>query len=146
MKTHRFLDKKIRIKRALYFLIALSLFITVLYDSYHYDIPFYYILFFFAGTALGRLERFTSHVDWDHEQQKMVETQDYVQVIIFIILLLFRIFVLPQLLDEGSHPIHLFDATALITFGVFYYKIRLYQKMFYKLVVEYTFNSESPHK
>ncbi len=123
--------KKIRTKRKFYVLILISIFISVIYDSFHYNIPFYYILYFFVGIGLGAIERsMTSNIFWDKNQNQLVETQDYVQIAIFGILLLFRIFVLPYILDENTHPIHIYDATALITFGVFYHKIKTYQKAF----------------
>ncbi len=143
----RLQTKKIRTKRKIYVIILITMFFSVLYDSFHYNIPFYYILYFFVGIGLGIIERkMTSNIFWDKEQNLLVETQDYVQILIFVVLLLFRIFILPYMLDENTHPIHIYDATALITFGVFYHKIKVYQRVFNSVLLDFAIENHKKSK
>ena len=76
MNTRKLEEKKIQRKKFLYFIIAIVLFVTVLYDSYHYNLPFYYVLFYFLGLGVGALENLTSKIKWDNNQNKLVEEQD----------------------------------------------------------------------
>jgi len=141
MDTRKLEEKKIQRKKFLYFIIAIVLFVTVLYDSYHYSLPFYYILFYFIGLGVGVLENLTSKIKWDNNQNKLVEEQDRVGFLLFIFLLFGRIFVLPDILNGTYHPIYLYDAISLISLGVFHKKIKNYHKVFHKIVFEYAKNN-----
>ena len=135
-------DKKLRVKKLIYLVIALGLFISVLYDSYNYDIPFYYILAFYIGVLLGYLERYTFNIKWDQHNKLFVEIQNNMDIVIFIMLLMFRIFVVPYLVDKTTHPIHLYDVTALITIGVFYKKVKMYRQNINDMILRYVIENE----
>ena len=47
-------DKKIKTSGRIYMLLVLLMFIIVIVDSFEHDLPFYYILYGFAGIIIGR--------------------------------------------------------------------------------------------
>ena len=130
-------DKKIRMKRAIYYLLVLGLFISVIYDSYQYSLPFYYIIYFIGGYYLGYLEKFSSKIKWDKEKKMFYEQSSSFGLVIMISLLLFRIFLVPQILDYGIHPIHLVNAVSLVSMGVFYKKVLLYRESVDDMIFNY---------
>lgn len=135
-RSKRFIHKNIRVIRILYLLLILYLFGTVLYDSFKYDLPFYYILFFAFGRLLGWIFNYTQILRWDEIESKVVKIQDKVAVAIFIGFILFRTFVLPTAVDWVTHPHFLSDALFLISAGVFYSGIRIYSKQFNELLLQ----------
>lgn len=135
-------DKSIQIKMIIYLLLVLILFASVLYDSYLYTIPFYYVLFFFVGIGVGSLESYTSSIKWNQDKGVLTERQSTLGIVVFISLLLIRIFLVPRFLDFEFHPIHLYDVSVLISIGVFYKKILAYQKAFNDSILSYVMRKE----
>ena len=117
----------IRLTFRIYILMALYLFASVLYDSYIYNLPFYYILFLILGMLIGQIYRYTQSMKWDEEKQLVVTEFDKVGIFILLSFILFKHFVLNNLVDMSLHPIYLTDAIALITLGAVYTKLKIYR-------------------
>ncbi len=133
---NKYLHKSIRITFRVYILMALYLFASVIYDSYIYNLPFYYILYLFLGILIGQIYRYTQSMKWDEEKKIVVTQFDKVGIFILLSFILFKHFVLPNLVNMSIHPIFLTDALALITLGAIYTKLKIYRGLINKIALD----------
>jgi len=117
----------IRLTFRVYILMALYLFASVIYDSYVYNLPFYYILFLILGMLLGQVYRYTQSMKWDEEKHLVVTEFDKVGIFILLSFIIFKHFILGNLVNMSIHPIYLTDAITLITLGAIYTKLKIYR-------------------
>jgi hypothetical protein len=110
-----YVDRKIRVKKLIYFLILLIAFIIVLYDSFINGLPFHYILFFFAGRYMSLILKKTQKAKLT-EDGKLSVDRNIIGLLIIVCVILLRIFVFPKILTEFNVA-YVSDAVLLILIG-----------------------------
>ncbi len=119
-KRNFILDKADRgIRKRNTFLLILIILLTclVLYDSVYNDIPLYYVFFYLAGLLIGRIFRLTRMVEHDPSGQQFVLKTNNWDMVLSIILLLFR-FVFGSMILASAHVAFVSTALCLLFLGI----------------------------
>lgn len=112
-------SKRVRLKKAIYLLIAAALFSIDLYDAYHHNLPFYYILLVLPGIALSKLLLQFQSVELLHSEHLLTLRHNISSVAIILAVILLRIFVFPLILHK-LHLVYISDAILLTAVGWFW--------------------------
>lgn len=110
-----FVDRKIRVKKLIYFLILLVTLCVVLYDSFINGLPFHYILFLFAGRFMSLILKKTQKAKLT-EDGKLSVDRNIIGLAIIVCVILLRIFVFPKILTELNIA-YVSDAILLMLIG-----------------------------
>lgn len=111
-------DKRILISGRIFIIVGLILFIIIMYDSFVYNLPFYYVVFFIIGFLISISYIKTQKLTWNENEQEIVKRKSIFGFILIIFLIILRIFILPEIFFE-LNIIHITDAILLITIGIF---------------------------
>jgi hypothetical protein len=89
-----------------------------MYDSFVNNLPFYYVIFFIIGFFISISYLKTQKITWDDKQQKFVKKKSIFGFILIVLLVILRLFVLPEVFAEYN-IIFITDAILLLTVGIF---------------------------
>jgi len=84
----KYVDKKIRITRAIFSLVCIVMFGIILYDSFVNNLPFYYILFSILGGLVSLFFRKTQKIYWSEEDQKIVRKMNIIGALLLVVIIL----------------------------------------------------------
>ncbi len=115
---------KVRIRKLIYFLVILTTFGIVLYDSFTNRLPFHYILFFFIGRFMSLVLQKTQKVEWIEMDNKFTIERSFIGIVIIAAVIVLRLLLFPKILTEFN-VIFISDALLLLVMGWFIGRIRL---------------------
>lgn len=118
----QYVDKKIRRSGRVYYLIILIMFGIVIYDSFVFTLPFYYILYWLAGYFAGKVIWLSQKVVIVKETQMLSLEAGAAGKILSLILIVIRFFV-GTIILKTFNVIWITDALYLIFIGVYLSKI-----------------------
>jgi hypothetical protein len=108
-----------------------------MYDSLRYEIPFYYILFFIAGTIIGQFFMVSHRVWFNKSNQNLVLQTNALSAIFLVILIALRFIVGPMVL-KAMDFVWVSDALLLFFVGIYRSKwqviIKQIDDMFYSIL------------
>ncbi len=117
-------DKRVRFRKLVYFVIFLIIFCIVLYDSFINDLPFHYILFFLMGRVMSLILSKTQKVEQREEDNKLTFERNRIGILILVAIIILRILIFPRILTEFN-VVFISDAILLIVTGWFMGRIKL---------------------
>ena len=136
-----------RIKR-LNIVIQLSIVIMVLivvYDSYVFETPLYYMFFFLFGAICGRLFFFFYTVNVDENNLKLSLASSKGSIVLLLLLVLLRFYVGVRILDSFN-VIQVTDALYLFFIGIYWSKWKVVLKqidnLYYELLYKWQTQKE----
>ena len=138
MKSRRlvyknYVDKKIKIARAVFTLMFVVMFEIILYDSFVNNLPFHYILFFILGGLISLIFKKTQKIYWSKEDQKMVKKMNFFGILLLIVIIVVRNLLLPKFL-RALNLVYISDALLLIAIGIFFGRIHTISKHIEEIV------------
>ena len=114
-------DKKLRISNIIIKVILFILIAFVIFDSYNYNIPFYYVLFIFVGILIGKIYKLSHKVDFDDQTLKSSLFTNKWSIVFLISLLSFRFFLGQKMFQFFGFESSI-DALYLLFIGIYYSK------------------------
>ena len=130
-------DQRIRRLRQVIRIIILGMSLVVLYDSFMYELPFYYILFLLLGILIGKIYNYTYRVELKEDSMEVTLKTNRWSIVILIIVLVFR-FLLGRELLESFNIIWAGDALYLLFIGIYRSRwkaiIRQIDEIYYNLI------------
>ncbi|WP_319410155.1 hypothetical protein [uncultured Desulfosarcina sp.] len=121
-KNH--VDRRVRIRKLIYFIIFLITFCIILYDSFINALPFHYILFFLLGRMMILVSAKTQKVRQRETDNKFTLERNFTGIVIIVAVIISRIFIFPGILTE-LNVVFISDAVLLIGTGWFLGRIKL---------------------
>ncbi|MBN1883797.1 MAG: hypothetical protein JW885_16665 [Deltaproteobacteria bacterium] len=121
-KNH--VDRRVRLRKLIYFLIFLTVFGITLYDSFVNTLPFHYILFLLVGRVMAGILNRTLQVKQSEEDSKLTVEWNIAGILIIITVIILRAVVFPRILTQ-LNVVYVSDAILLIIMGWFLGRIRL---------------------
>jgi hypothetical protein len=119
---------------------------VVLYDSFKYNIPFYYILFLLAGSLIGRIFTLSHHVEFDENEVQLKLRRNH-WAIFFLLLLLSGRFIIGPYVLNALHFVDPSDAILLFLIGIYHSKLHVVIKqidnLFYRFLLTSTKKNEN---
>lgn len=137
------MDKRLKVTGKLYAILILLMLGVVIYDSFKHILPFYYILFGFAGYLVGYIIWLNQKVILTNENKSLSLSVNYFGKVFTILLLITRYFA-GKIILEDYNVIWATDALYLTFIGIYFAKIKgifkqidehLYS-FFYKIIGE----------
>lgn len=119
-----YVDRRIRVKKLIYFLILLVAFCIVLYDSFINNLPFHYIVFFFIGRLMSLILNKTQKVKVREADNKFTAERNIAGFFVIVAIVLLRLFIFPKILAE-LNVVFISDALFLIVVGWFLGRVSL---------------------
>jgi hypothetical protein len=92
--------------------------VVVLYDSFVFSIPLYYILFLAAGLLIGRIFYFSHHIEFDKNEVQLKLRTNYLSAFFLLLLILARFIIGPYIL-KALHFVWASDALLLFFIGIY---------------------------
>lgn len=136
---HRYVSGKINRSKFISAFMVGFLFVMVIYDSFTQDLPFYYILFTFAGAVAGKVYQFTNRIRFNKSEQ-MIEIHLGISAVIMILITFFvRYFAAARAL-KAIDVFWTSDAVYLFFIGLYIERIFIIIKQIDDLVYEYLMN------
>ena len=93
----------------------------VLYDSYVFRTPLYYIIFAWVGAIVGKLFFFSHKVEVNKENLELTLTTNRGSIVLLLLLIVVR-FIIGRRVLESFHVIEISDALYLFFIGIYYTK------------------------
>lgn len=121
-KNH--VDRRVRLRKLIYYLILLIVFSIVLYDSFTNNLPFHYILFLFVGRIMALILKKTQKVKQTEIDNKFSVERNFAGILIIAVVIILRVTLFPRILEEFN-VIFISDAILLIIMGWFLGRIKL---------------------
>lgn len=142
----KYSDKGIKRSNLIIRATILILSCVVLYDSFKYNIPFYYILFLLAGSLIGRIFTLSHHVEFDENEVQLKLRSNHWAIFFLLLLLLVRFIIGPYVLN-ALHFVDPSDALLLFFIGVYHSKLHVIIKqidnLFYRFLLTSTKKNEN---
>lgn len=142
----KYSDKGIKRSNLIIRATILILSCVVLYDSFKYNIPFYYILFLLAGSLIGRIFKLSHHVEFDENEVQLKLRSNHWAIFFLLLLLLVRFIIGPYVLN-ALHFVDPSDALLLFFIGVYHSKLHVIIKqidnLFYRFLLTSTKKNEN---
>ncbi len=114
----KYVDRRVRIRKLIYFIIYLITVCIVLYDSFIKGLPFHYILFFLIGRILSLVLSKTQKVKQREEDNKFTIKWNVTGIFFLVSIISLRIFLFPKILTQ-LNVVFISDALLLILTGWF---------------------------
>lgn len=138
-------DKKIKTSGRIYMLLVLLMFIIVIVDSFEHDLPFYYILYGFAGIIIGRFVAMTQDIILLEDKTTLSLKVRPIGLVITFLLLIVRYFA-GQLIMEQFNVIWATDAVYLLFIGIYFSKVKTMLKQVDENIYTYLFEYHKTNK
>lgn len=122
-----YMDRKLRVTNRLLMAMIAFMFVSVIYDSFVHDLPFYYILFTVGGLLLGRVFLLTRNVRLREEDRIITQEYGIVGLVFLTLVLIFRFFVGDYIYAEFN-VVYISDALYLTFIGFYFERIYNSQK------------------
>lgn len=119
----QFMDKRLRISEKLYAIVILIMLGLVIYDSFKHTLPFYYVLYGFAGYIVGYAIWLNQKIILSNDNKSVSLSINHWGKAISILLLILRYFA-GKIILEQYNVIWASDALYLIFIGVYFAKIK----------------------
>ncbi len=138
-------DKRIRRSNLIIRLTILLMALIVLYDSYLFRTPLYYVLFALVGAIAGKLFFFLYKVQVNEENLELTLTTNRGSIVL-LFLLIFARFVIGRHVLAYFHVIQISDALYLFFIGIYYTKwkviINQIDELYYQVLANLNKNKE----
>ena len=142
--TH-FADKRIRRSNLIIRLTILLMALIVLYDSYLFRTPLYYVLFALVGAIIGKLFFLFYKVQVNTENLELTLTKNRGSIVLLFLLIVLR-FIIGRRVLESFHVIEISDALYLFFIGIYYTKwkviIKQIDELYYQVLTNFNKNKE----
>ncbi len=139
----KYADKRLKRSNLIVRTAILIMMLVVLYDSFVFGIPLYYILFLAAGLLIGRIFYFSHRIEFDKNEIQLKLKTNYWSVLFLLMLLLGRFIIGPYIL-KALHFVWASDALLLFFIGIYRSKwqviIKQIDDMFYRILPTLTKN------
>ncbi|WP_223034359.1 hypothetical protein [Hanstruepera marina] len=116
-------NKKIKNTRRINMLFIALMSIIVLYDSFIYALPFYYIVFFFFGVFIGHFVSYTETILVLENENIMTLKVNRLGIVIKVLLLILRFYIGKIILLKLS-VVWITDALYLFFIGIYFSKLK----------------------
>ena len=111
----------------------------VLYDSYVFKTPLYYVIFAWVGAIVGKLFFFSHKVQVNKENLELKLTTNRVSIVLLLLLIVVR-FIIGRRVLESFHVIEISDALYLFFIGIYYTKwkviINQIDELYYQVLTD----------
>ena len=111
----------------------------VLYDSYVFKTPLYYVIFAWVGAIVGKLYFFSHKVQVNKENLELTLTTNRVSIVLLLLLIVVR-FIIGRRVLESFHVIEISDALYLFFIGIYYTKwkviINQIDELYYQVLTD----------
>jgi hypothetical protein len=111
----------------------------VLYDSYVFKTPLYYVIFAWVGAIIGKLFFFSHKVQVNKENLELTLTTNRVSIVLLLLLIVVR-FIIGRRVLESFHVIEISDALYLFFIGIYYTKwkviIKQIDELYYQVLTD----------
>ena len=111
----------------------------VLYDSYVFKTPLYYVIFAWGGAIIGKLFFFSHKVQVNKENLELTLTTNRVSIVLLLLLIVVR-FIIGRRVLESFHVIEISDALYLFFIGIYYTKwkviIKQIDELYYQVLTD----------
>lgn len=133
----KYADKHLKRSNLVIRIAVLIMVLTVLYDSFMFNIPLYYILFLAAGMLIGRIFFFSHHVEFDQNKVQLKLRTNKWALFFLVLLLIGRFIVGPSVLNT-LHFVRPSDAILLFFIGIYRIKwqviVKQIDEIFYRFL------------
>jgi hypothetical protein len=117
----------------------------VLYDSYVFRTPLYYVVFALIGAIVGKLFFLFYKVQVNTENLELTLTKNRGSIVLLLLLIVVR-FIIGRRVLESFHVIEISDALYLFFIGVYYTKwkviIKQIDEVYYQVLANLKTNKE----
>jgi len=132
-------DHRLKRFRHIIRIILLLMGLVVLYDSFQYDLPFYYILFLLAGAFAGRIYYYTHRVEFEEESLEISLRTNRWSLVLLVLVIVIR-FLLGKQILESFNVVWAGDALYLFFIGVYHARlkgiVRQIDEIYYNMIPE----------
>ena len=130
-------DSRIKRSNLIIRLTILVMIAIVLYDSYVFRTPLYYIIFAWVGAIVGKLFFFSHKVEVNKENLELTLTTNRGSIVLLLLLIVVR-FIIGRRVLESFHVLEISDALYLFFIGIYYteWKVIINQidELYYQLL------------
>ena len=119
----KYVDSRIKIIHRVFLGLMIYMFGVVLYDSFVHELPFNYILFWFAGLIIGRLFSRTQVVGKKKNLNKITMQIKPAGIVLTALLIVVRIYAGVIILNEFN-MVWAADALYLVFIGIYYSRLK----------------------
>ena len=119
----KYVDSRIKIIHRVFLGLMIYMFGVVLYDSFVHELPFNYILFWFAGLIIGRLFSRTQVVGNKKKLNKISMQINPVGIVLIAILMVVRIYA-GEIILKNFNVVWATDALYLVFIGIYYSRLK----------------------
>ena len=138
-------DSRIKRSNLIIRLTILVMIAIVLYDSYVFRTPLYYIIFAWVGAIVGKLFFFSHKVQVNKENLELTLTTNRGSIVLLLLLIVVR-FIIGRRVLESFHVIEISDALYLFFIGIYYTKwkviIKQIDELYYQVLTNFNKNKE----
>jgi Ca2+/Na+ antiporter len=138
-------DSRIKRSNLIIRLTILVMIVIVLYDSYVFRTPLYYVIFAWVGAIVGKLFFFSHKVQINKENLELTLTTNRVSIVLLLLLIVVR-FIIGRRVLESFHVIEISDALYLFFIGIYYTKwkviINQIDELYYQVLANLNKNKE----
>ena len=138
-------DKKIKTSSLIYMLLVLLMFILVIVDSFKHHLPFYYILYGFAGIFIGRFLALTQDIILLEDKTTLSLKVRPIGLVITILLLIVRYFA-GKIIMEQFNVVWATDAVYLLFIGIYFSKVKTMLKQVDENIYTFLFEYHKTNK
>ena len=141
-------DKRIKRSNLIIRLAILLMALIVLYDSYIYRTPLYYLLFAWVGAIVGKLFFIFYKVQVNKENLELTLTKNRGSIVLLLLLIVVR-FIIGRRVLESFHVIEISDALYLFFIGIYYTKwkviINQIDRLYYQVLTKLNKKNEKTY-
>lgn len=138
-------DSRIKRSNLIIRLTILVMIVIVLYDSYVFRTPLYYVIFAWVGAIVGKLFFFSHKVQVNEENLELTLTTNRGSIVLLLLLIVVR-FIIGRRVLESFHVIEISDALYLFFIGIYYTKwkviINQIDELYYQVLANLNKNKE----
>ncbi|MGB5243152.1 MAG: hypothetical protein WBN16_10945 [Lutimonas sp.] len=138
-------DSRIKRSNLIIRMTILVMIVIVLYDSYVFRTPLYYVIFAWVGAIVGKLFFFSHKVQVNEENLELTLTTNRGSIVLLLLLIVVR-FIIGRRVLESFHVIEISDALYLFFIGIYYTKwkviIKQIDELYYQVLANLNKNKE----
>jgi hypothetical protein len=138
-------DSRIKRSNLIIRLTILVMIAIVLYDSYVFRTPLYYLLFAWGGAIAGKMFFFSQKVQVNEKNLELTLTTNRGSIVLLFLLILVR-FIIGRHVLAYFHVIEISDALYLFFIGIYYTKWRVIIKQIDELYYQVLANLNKQKK
>jgi len=136
-------DRRVRLRKLIYFTIFLFVFGITLYDSFIHTLPFHYILFFLVGRVMALILTRAQKVKLSETDSKFTIEWNITGIVIVVVVIISRVLLFPKILTE-LNVVYVSDAILLIVMGWFLGRVKLLSDKIEEMAFPGFMQSRSP--